>query len=75
MKQEAELFKALEQALRDSKAQLSQVLDAFDTLESGVALYGPDDRLVFCNRRFREIYAEVADLLVAGTSYSDIARA
>ena len=75
MKQEAELFKALEQALRDSKAQLSQVLDAFETLESGVVLYGPDDRLVFCNRRFREIYAEVADLLVPGTPYSDIARA
>jgi diguanylate cyclase (GGDEF)-like protein/PAS domain S-box-containing protein len=75
MKQEAELFKALEQALRDSVAQLRQVLDAFDTLESGVVLYGPDDRLVFCNRRFREIYAEIADLLVAGTPYSDIARA
>ena len=75
MKQEAELFKTLEQALRDSKAQLGQVLDAFETLESGVVLYGPDDRLVFCNRRFREIYAEVADLLVPGTPYSDIARA
>jgi hypothetical protein len=45
-----------------------------DTLESGVVLYGPDDRLVFCNRRFREIYAKVADLLVPGTPYSDIAR-
>lgn len=75
MKQEAELFKALEQALRDSKAQLKQVLDAADTLDSGVVLYGPDDRLVFCNRRFREIYSEIADLLVPGTPYADIVRA
>jgi diguanylate cyclase (GGDEF)-like protein/PAS domain S-box-containing protein len=75
MKQEAEPFKALEQALQESKAQLTQILDAADTLESGVVLYGPDDRLVFCNRRFREIYSEIADLLVPGTPYSDIARA
>jgi diguanylate cyclase (GGDEF)-like protein/PAS domain S-box-containing protein len=75
MKQGEERFAALAQALRDSDAKLRQVLDAADTLESGVVLYGPDDRVVFCNRRFREIYAEVADLLVPGTPYADIARA
>ena len=62
-------------ALRDAEGRLAQIVEAFDHLESGVVLYGPDDRLVFCNRRFREIYAEVADMLTPGTSYADIARA
>ena len=67
----AELMRALEVA--DSK--LTGIIAAFDHLESGVVLYGADDCLVFCNRRFREIYSEVADLLVPGTAYADIARA
>ena len=50
------------------------MVEAFEHLESGVVLYGADDRIVFCNRRFREIYGEVADLLVPGTTYASIAR-
>ena len=60
---------------RRAQGRLDQVIAAIDHLEPGVVLYGPDDRVVFCNRRFREIYAEVADLLVPGTSYAEIARA
>jgi diguanylate cyclase (GGDEF)-like protein/PAS domain S-box-containing protein len=75
MKMHEDLVKALEQALQDREGKLSQVIEAFDSLESGVVLYGPDDRIVFCNRRFREIYSQVADLLVPGTPYADIARA
>ena len=62
-------------ALHAAEGGLTQIVEAFDHLESGVVLYGPDDRLVFCNRRFREIYSEVADMLVPGVAYVDIARA
>ena len=58
-----------------AEGTLDHIIEAFDHLDSGVVLYGADDRIVFCNRRFREIYAEVADLLVPGTPYADIARA
>jgi len=51
------------------------IISAFDPLPAGVVLYDAQDRLVFCNRRFREIYAGVADLLVVGTVYADITRA
>jgi len=51
-----------------------RVLSAFDQLEAGLVLYGPDDRLVFCNERFREVYPAVAALLVPGTAYAVIAR-
>ena len=56
-------------------ADLARIISAFDPLPAGVVLYDAHDRLVFCNRRFREIYAGIADLLVAGTSYVDITRA
>jgi diguanylate cyclase (GGDEF)-like protein/PAS domain S-box-containing protein len=54
---------------------LARVISAFDLLPAGVVLYDARDRLVFCNRRFREIYSGVADLLVAGTVYADLTRA
>jgi diguanylate cyclase (GGDEF)-like protein/PAS domain S-box-containing protein len=69
-----ERFRQLESLLAASEGKLDQIVKAFDRLESGVVLYGPDDCLVFCNRRFREIYSEVADLLVPGVPYADIAR-
>ncbi len=65
----------LRDALTAAEGNLAHIVEAFDHLDSGVVLYGADDRIVFCNRRFREIYVEVADLLVPGTSYADIARA
>ena len=61
-------------ALQAADGKLAQIAEAFDHLESGVVLYGPDDRLVFCNRCFREIYSEVADVLIPGMAYIDIAR-
>ena len=68
-------FARLTVALTAAEGRLVQIVEAFEHLESGVVLYGPDDRLVFCNRRFREIYSEVADMLVPGVAYGDIARA
>ena len=65
----------IEALLARAEGRLDQVVAAMDHLESGVVLYGSDDRVVFCNARFRELYAEVADLLVPGTPYTEIARA
>ncbi len=67
-------LRELEDELASARAELVRVHEAFDHLEAGIAQYGPDDRLVFCNRRYREMYPEVDNLLVAGTLYADIAR-
>ena len=69
------LIASLQSQLQKALNDYERMVEAFDHLESGVVLYGPDDRIVFCNRRFREIYSEVADLLVPGTLYEDVARA
>ena len=72
---ERPLINSLQKRLQDAEGNLKRIAEAFEHLESGVVLYGVDDRIVFCNRRFREIYREVADLLTPGTRYADVARA
>ncbi|MEO8384674.1 MAG: EAL domain-containing protein [Betaproteobacteria bacterium] len=72
---ERPLIERLQSQLAEAEGNLNRIVEACEHLESGVVLYGTDDRIVFCNRRFREIYKEVADLLTPGTRYADIARA
>ncbi|MFZ6820047.1 sensor histidine kinase [Undibacterium sp. Ji22W] len=64
----------LKAQLRATSAWQARVLQALDHLQSGLVMYGADDVLVFCNRRFKEIYPEIADVLNPGTPYSEIAR-
>lgn len=64
----------LKAQLRATMAWQARILQALDHLQSGLVMYGPDDVLVFCNRRFKEIYQEIADVLNPGTPYSEIAR-
>ena len=72
---ECSLIDSLQQRLEHAEGVHKRMVEAFEHLESGVVLYGADDRIVFCNRRFREIYREVADLLIPGTLYAEVARA
>ena len=72
---ELPLIADLQLRLEAALGNHTRMVEAFEHLESGIVLYGPDDRIVFCNRRFRDIYIEVADILVPGTLYADVARA
>lgn len=58
----------------ESLNQWRQFRDAIESISDGFALYDNQDRLVFCNRRYREIYATSADLLVPGRTFADILR-
>jgi len=48
---------------------------AVEGLAEGFVLFDADDRLVLCNRKYREFYPEIADLLTPGRSYAEIADA
>ncbi len=48
--------------------------DAMECLPSGFVLYDKDERLVYCNNRFREIYAESAEYIVPGARFEDVIR-
>ncbi len=47
---------------------------AIDAIDEGFVLFDKDDRLVFCNEKYRQIYATSADLIVPGTTFEHIAR-
>lgn len=61
----------MEAELRRSAELLRAAIDAID---EAFVLYDPDDRLVYCNDRYRSVYATSADLLVPGQRFEDIIR-
>lgn len=61
-------------AEREAVKAQERLLSALEAIEEGFVLYDADDRLVLCNSKYREIYAESEDLMVPGTSFADILR-
>jgi len=61
-----------EEELTRARAQL---MDAIESLDSGLVMFDADERLVLCNQRYREIYAESAHLLKIGVKYEEVLRA
>ena len=53
----------------------TQLGEALESVTEGVVLFGPDDRLVLSNAKYREIYPLLSDILVPGISFEDILRA
>ncbi len=47
---------------------------AVEALDDAFVLYGPDDRLVMCNQRHRDIYPESAVMMEPGNSFEEIVR-
>ena len=48
---------------------------AIETIDEAFVLYDPDDRLLLCNDRYRELYSGVAELIVPGVRFEDVVRA
>ena len=60
----------------EAEAQRAQARlgEAIEAISEGFALYDPDDRLVVCNSRFKEMYAGLAVEIQPGTQYETILR-
>ena len=65
---------AAERAQRAAEEATARLHDAIEALPEGFALYDADDRLVVCNRRYRELYAESAPAMALGARFEDILR-
>ncbi len=65
---------ALLTAQRNAEQRLETILSALDSLEEGFLLLDADDRIVFCNRRYRELYAISADLITPGRPFAEFIR-
>ena len=54
--------------------ELMRMWSAVEELPDGFVVFDPDDRLVTCNARFRELYAESAPAMVPGATFEEILR-
>jgi len=48
---------------------------AIDVINEAFVIYDPDDRLLYCNEKYRQVYPSVADLMRPGVRFEDIVRA
>ncbi len=61
----------IENKARSAEANLFAAVNALDAMMS---LWGPDDRLVMCNDRFRQLNARVPEVCIPGTLFEDHIR-
>ena len=47
---------------------------AIDTIDEAFVLFDPDDRLVMCNDKYRQLYSVSSDLIQIGARFEDIIR-
>lgn len=57
---------------REAAEAHGRVEQAIEALQDGFVLFDADNRLVLCNSRYRELNAEVADILIPGVSLTEI---
>lgn len=62
-------------ALGEGGGPLRRVLQAIESMAEGFILFDAEDRVALVNARYRDFYPALADLLVPGTKYADIAAA
>ena len=66
----------IKEAELEANAASRRTRDAIiESIPQAFALYDPDDCLVTWNSRFLELYPELADVIVTGTSYGALLRA
>src|SRR5690348_10765026 len=63
-----------ERAEREARAAHARLLDAFEVVPEGLAMFDPDDRLVLCNRRYSELFSSFGHI-APGMRFEDILRA
>ncbi len=61
-------------ARKEADAAWHQLDEAIENINEGFVLYDADDRLVRCNRKYREIYALSAGKLIPGTPFEELIR-
>lgn len=62
------------EAQRAAQNAERRLRDAIESISEGFALFDSSDRLVQCNQRYREIFPEIADLLLPGIHFESALR-
>ena len=61
--------------LREIQAAQRRLSDAIESISEAFSLYGPEDRLVVCNQKYRTLlYPDIAEEILPGISFADLIR-
>ena len=60
--------------ITDVKRADALLRGAIDAVDEAFVLFDPQDRLVYCNEKYRSVYAISRDLIVPGARFEDIIR-
>ncbi|MEM7120743.1 MAG: PAS domain S-box protein [Pseudomonadota bacterium] len=64
-------LKSAENAISEAEVRLS---DAIENMSEGIVVYDADDRLVLCNRQFKEFYGYSDEDVVPGVRFAELGR-
>jgi len=53
----------------------NQFTDAIENMDAGIVMYDKNDRMVFCNKVYKNYYPRVAHLLVPGITHEEVLKA
>ncbi len=53
----------------------TRLFEAIESISEGFSLYDIEDRLILCNSKYREMRADIADMIVPGVRFEDLLRA
>ena len=65
------LIKNSERAAREARQRL---IEAIEAIPQGFVIFGPDDRMVLFNQRYKERYSLVPDMVRPGVPFADLPR-
>jgi adenylate cyclase len=71
---EVESLEKEAKSLREIGEARTRLTDAIETISEGFSLYDSEDKLIVCNRRYKELFPSYADVIVPGTRFEDIMR-
>ncbi len=60
--------------LREIQEARQRLTDAIESIVEGFSLYDSEDRLVLCNSRYRDIYPDIASLMIPGVPFETVIR-
>lgn len=58
----------------DLRVAQERLVSAIEAVPDAFVLYDADDRMVICNQKYRDFYADSADVMVPGNSFEHIIR-
>jgi signal transduction histidine kinase/CheY-like chemotaxis protein len=67
-------LEAEKKSLREIHEARARLTDAIESISEGFSLYDANDKLIVCNRRYKNLFASHIDVMEPGTTFETIVR-